>query len=94
MRYPLDPFKASIVSPTAGLKSGQFDRRRNLLRRSSYASRERIYSSKLCSSLFIKIDIAQRHQYSTFDVGRSMFDVQSVHCCTQWVKETNPNNGV
>jgi len=25
-----------------------------------------------------KIDKAQRHQYSTFDVGRSMFDVQSV----------------
>jgi len=27
-----------------------------------------------------KIDKAQRHQYSTFDVERSMFDVQSVHC--------------
>jgi hypothetical protein len=26
-----------------------------------------------------KIDKAQRHQYSMFDVGRSMFDVQSVH---------------
>ena len=25
-----------------------------------------------------KIDKAQRHQYSKFDVGRSMFDVQSV----------------
>ena len=30
-----------------------------------------------------KIDKAQRHQYSTFDVGRSMFDVQSVHCSGQ-----------
>jgi len=29
------------------------------------------------------IDKAQRHQYSTFDVGRSMFDVQSVHCSGQ-----------
>ncbi len=27
-----------------------------------------------------KIDKAQRHQYSTFDVGRSMFDVQFFHC--------------
>jgi hypothetical protein len=27
-----------------------------------------------------KIDKAQRHQYSTFDVGCSMFDVQSVRC--------------
>jgi hypothetical protein len=27
-----------------------------------------------------KIDKAQRHQYSTFDVGRSMFDVQSFQC--------------
>jgi hypothetical protein len=27
-----------------------------------------------------KIDKAQRHQYSTFDVGRSMFDVQSDLC--------------
>jgi len=27
-----------------------------------------------------KIDKAQRHQYSTFKVGRSMFDVQSVPC--------------
>jgi hypothetical protein len=26
-----------------------------------------------------KIDIAQRYQYSMFDVGRSMFGVQSVH---------------
>jgi len=26
-----------------------------------------------------KIDKAKRHHYSTFDVGRSMFDVQSVH---------------
>jgi len=25
-----------------------------------------------------KIDKAQRHQYSTFDVGRSMFDVQGL----------------
>ena len=30
-----------------------------------------------------KIDKAQRHQYSTFDVGRSMFDVQYVHCFGQ-----------
>ena len=28
-------------------------------------------------SAYYKIDKAQRHQYSTFDVGRSMFDVQS-----------------
>ena len=28
----------------------------------------------------IKIDKAWRHQYWTFDVGCSMFDVQSVHC--------------
>ena len=27
-----------------------------------------------------KTDKAQRHQYSTFDVGRSMFSVQSVYC--------------
>jgi hypothetical protein len=27
-----------------------------------------------------KIDKALRHQYWTFEVGRSMFDVQSVHC--------------
>ena len=25
---------------------------------------------------YFKIDKAQRHQYSTFDVGRSMFDVR------------------
>jgi hypothetical protein len=30
-----------------------------------------------------KIDKAQRHHYSTFDVGRSMFDVQSVYCSSQ-----------
>jgi hypothetical protein len=30
-----------------------------------------------------KIDKAQRHQYWTFDVRRSMFDVQSVHCSGQ-----------
>ena len=30
-----------------------------------------------------KIDKAQRYQYSTFDVGRSMFDVQSVRCSGQ-----------
>jgi hypothetical protein len=29
---------------------------------------------------YFKIDKAQRQQYSTFDVGRSMFDVQSVRC--------------
>jgi hypothetical protein len=33
-----------------------------------------------CGSLVLKFDKAQRHQYSTFDVGRSMFDVQSFHC--------------
>ena len=31
-------------------------------------------------SVYFKIDKAQRHQYWTFDVGRSMFDVQSVLC--------------
>jgi len=30
-----------------------------------------------------KIDKAQRQQYWTFDVGRSMFDVQSVYCSNQ-----------
>jgi hypothetical protein len=30
-----------------------------------------------------KIDKAKRHQYSMFDVGRSMFDVQSFHCSGQ-----------
>jgi len=30
-----------------------------------------------------KIDKAQRHQYWTFDVGRSMFDVKSVYCSVQ-----------
>jgi hypothetical protein len=32
---------------------------------------------------YLKIDKAQRQQYSTFDVGRSMFDVQSVRCSGQ-----------
>jgi hypothetical protein len=30
-----------------------------------------------------KIEKAQRHQYWTFDVGRSMFDVQSFWCTDQ-----------
>jgi len=30
-----------------------------------------------------RFDKAQRHQYSTFDVGRSMFDVQSLRCAGQ-----------
>jgi hypothetical protein len=29
---------------------------------------------------YFRFDKAQRHQYSTFEVGRSMFDVQSFHC--------------
>ena len=37
---------------------------------------EILWFSILLFSRF-KIDKAQRHQYSTFDVGRSMFDVQS-----------------
>ena len=36
-----------------------------------------------CGSLVIKFDKAQRHQYSTFDVGRWMFDVKSFHCAGQ-----------
>ena len=36
---------------------------------------------KYCSwrNYLIKIDKAQRHHHSMFDVGRSMFDVQSFH---------------
>ena len=41
-----------------------------------------------------KIDKAQRHQYSTFDVGRSMFDVQSVHCSGQAEFHTSAGTGL
>ena len=49
------------------------------------ALHERIYPLKLvCLRKILRFacfknDKAQRHQYWTFDVGRSMFDVQSVH---------------
>ena len=43
---------------------------------------EILQSSILLFSRF-KIDKAQRHQYSTFDVGRSMFNVRSFHCFGQ-----------
>ena len=33
-----------------------------------------------CGYVYFKIDKAQRNQYSMFDVGRSMFDVQSFLC--------------
>jgi hypothetical protein len=45
-------------------------------------ARRRLRFSVLRFACF-KIDKAKRHQYSTFDVGRSMFDVQSVHCSSQ-----------
>jgi hypothetical protein len=31
-----------------------------------------------CGSLVLKFEKAQRHQYSTFDVGRSMFNLFTV----------------
>ena len=34
----------------------------------------------LCRTVYFKKDRAQRFYPSTFDVGRSMFDVQSFHC--------------
>jgi hypothetical protein len=43
---------------------------------------------------YFKIDKAQRHQYSTFDVGRSMFDVQSVHCSGQAEFHTSAGTGL
>ena len=49
---------------------------------------EILWSSILLFSRF-KIDKAQRHQYSTFDVGRSMFNVQSFHCFGQAEFHTN-----
>jgi hypothetical protein len=51
-----------------------------------FVLRERILNSKLVRLRRIgrftcsKIDKAQRHQYWTFEVGRSMFDVQSFYC--------------
>jgi hypothetical protein len=51
-----------------------------------FVLRERILHSKLVRLRRIgrftcsKIDKAQRHQYWTFEVGRSMFDVQSFYC--------------
>ena len=52
------------------------------------ALHERIYPLKFSGSPVLKLDKAQRHQYSTFDVGRSMFDVQSVHCSGQMESHT------
>jgi hypothetical protein len=67
----------------------------NLKKTEQHAARvpalhERIYPTKFdsaelvagCGSVFcclFYIDKAQRHQYWTFDVERSMFDVQSVN---------------
>ena len=53
----------------------------SLLRPRGYEGRERIYNSNFVRRRILrfacyKIDKAKRHQYSTFDVGRSMFDVQ------------------
>jgi hypothetical protein len=35
---------------------------------------------KMVRLIGLKLDKAQRHPYWTFRVGRSMFDVQFVHC--------------
>jgi hypothetical protein len=60
----------------------------NLKKRLSNTRRKRLCcasESTLRNSAFacFKIDKAKRHQYWMFDVGRSMFGVQSVNCSGQ-----------
>ena len=47
-----------------------------------------------CGLLVLKSIKRERHQYSTFDVGSSMFDVQSFHCPGQAGFHTSPAAGL
>jgi len=73
---------SNIERPTSNNVFCQFKKKTEQHAAQAPALHERIYPSKLvCLRKILrfacfKIDKAQRHQYWTFDVGRSMFDVQ------------------
>jgi hypothetical protein len=70
----------NIERPTSNIVFCQFKKIMSNTRRVRFAREPNVRNFAIG---FFKIDKAQCHQYWMFEVGRSMFDVQSVDCSAQ-----------